>query len=244
MLSFLKLVTKKIFYKTKLLSKKYSHFKNDIEVHSKWYGNHYGGFFVAPQYLSKRSKIYSFGIGEDLSFELSLSKEFGCSFKCFDPTPKSIDWINRIKPTLTGNLEIFDYGLANHTSVSSFFLPKNDEHVSGSIVSQQNVDQSKKIKVTLKSLQDICNYFGEETIDVLKMDIEGAEYDVIRGFNEHKIRPHQLLVELHGRLFPDQPIIDKNALSCLRENGYRLFNISYSFQEASFIHETAINRIT
>ena len=72
MLSFLKLVTKKIFYKTKLLSKKYSHFKNDIEVHSKWYGNHYGGFFVAPQYLSKRSKIYSFGIGEDLSFELSF----------------------------------------------------------------------------------------------------------------------------------------------------------------------------
>ena len=121
MLSFLKLVTKKIFYKTKLLSKKYSHFKNDIEVHSKWYGNHYGGFFVAPQYLSKRSKIYSFGIGEDLSFELSLSKEFGCSFKCFDPTPKSIHWINRIKPTLTGNLEIFDYGLAKHTSVSSFF---------------------------------------------------------------------------------------------------------------------------
>ena len=52
--------------------------------------NQLWGFYLNPEFINEKSIIYSFGIGEDISFDLSLIKEFDCNVFGFDFTPKSI----------------------------------------------------------------------------------------------------------------------------------------------------------
>jgi len=63
---------------------------------------------------------------------------------------------------------------------------------------------------------------GHEYIDILKMDIEGAEYDVIKDIHHLNIRPQQILVEFHHR-FPGVGIKrTKEAIEELYSMGYQL----------------------
>jgi hypothetical protein len=56
----------------------FSHLKPTVKVGKKWYGNDYGGFFVAPAFINNHSIVYSFGIGEDVSFDESVIKHHNC----------------------------------------------------------------------------------------------------------------------------------------------------------------------
>jgi len=79
----------------------YRKFKNKIVIkcNFKWFGNDYGGFYICPdllKYNNGEKIIYSIGIGEDISFDLDIIKEFpNCKIYAFDPTPKSIEWIKK-----------------------------------------------------------------------------------------------------------------------------------------------------
>ncbi len=241
MKNIIEILKRKVRFFQKKLSGNYKHFKKDIKIKSEWHGNLYGGFYLSPRFINENSIVYSFGIGEDLSFDRSISDRFGCEVNCFDPTPKSLEWIAKQSHGILQNLKIFDYGLSRHTQTATFFLPKNSKNVSGSIVSQSAVNPDDSIQVELKSINDIVREFKHDNIDVLKMDIEGAEYDFINGLSEHSIRPKQLLIEFHDRLFPDEPNITKDAIECLRNNGYLLFNVSDIFEEASFIHTSIVD---
>lgn len=46
-----------------------SHLKIGVKCEQAWYGNKYGGFYICDKYINEKSIIYSFGIGEDISFD-------------------------------------------------------------------------------------------------------------------------------------------------------------------------------
>ncbi|MCX6262782.1 MAG: hypothetical protein NTY95_18425, partial [Bacteroidia bacterium] len=72
---------------------KVSHLKKGVKCKYIWYGNRYGGFYVCPEFLNRNSIIYSFGIGEDISFDKAMIENHDCQVFGFDPTPKSINWV-------------------------------------------------------------------------------------------------------------------------------------------------------
>jgi len=75
---------------------------------------------------------------------------------------------------------------------------------------------------------------GHNHIDVLKMDIEGAEYGVIADLLSCNIRVDQLLVEFHHR-WPEVGVQKtKQAIRELNRAGYRIFHISQTGEEYSF----------
>ena len=122
----------------------------------------------------------------------------------------------------------------------NFYLPKNSNNVSGSFIDQKNVNKDEKINVRMKSLSDICYELGHKKIDVLKMDIEGAEYIVIESILNSKIKICQILVEFHDRFFPDGKERTKKTISLLKSNGYSVFGVSNSLEEISFIHKSVL----
>jgi hypothetical protein len=71
---------KKIKNKIKLLVKiligREIYIKNQVKLLTKWYGNTNAGFYVYTKPLNSKSIIYSFGVGEDISFDEELIKEF------------------------------------------------------------------------------------------------------------------------------------------------------------------------
>lgn len=196
------------------------------------FGSGYGGWDVVTQSFGRDTIVYSFGIGEDASFDVALIDRFGMDVHAFDPTPKSIVWVK--EQNFSSQLRLYEYGLAAFDGNVSFMPPENPNHVSHTILDRPET-KNQSISVPVKRLKTIMRELGHDHIDLLKMDIEGAEYDVIDELAVSGIRPHQLLVEFHHR-FPNVGVRkSREAIHALKSMGYRLFSVSATGEEFSFI---------
>jgi len=203
-----------------------------LSVQKEFHGTEYGGWFISPINLNENSIVYSFGAGEDISFDLSLIEKFGLSVYVFDPTPKSIDFVKR--QNLPGKFHFKEYGIADFDGNIKFYPPENPEHVSHTIL-HRSATSDKYIEVPVKRLETICKELGHDKINLLKMDIEGAEYSVIEDILKSDIQIDQLLVEFHDRFETVDAGDTHKAISGLLESGYEIFSISPTGQEYSFI---------
>ena len=59
------------------------------------------------------------------------------------------------------------------------------------------------------TLTDICDRYAPEQIHFLKIDVEGAEFSVLKGMNFKKYRPWILCIESHFPNRPDQQTYDE-----------------------------------
>ncbi len=196
-------------------------------------GSGYGGWEIAVDSLSKAAVVYSFGVGEDASFDIALIDRYGLTVHAFDPTPKSIQWVHR--QNFPPNFVLHEYGLADFDGEVTFNSPKNQDHVSHTMLDRPSGNAT--IQVPVKTLTTIMQELDHDHIDLLKMDIEGAEYQVIEDLVKSTIRPAQLLIEFHHR-FPEVGIKKtQDSLALLRGIGYRLFAVSDIGEEFSFIYK-------
>jgi len=201
------------------------------------FGSVYGGWNVIPAAVSPDSVVYSFGVGEDISFDVEMMRTFGLCVHAFDPTPKSIRWVEA--QDLSGHFIFHEYGLAAFDGEARFHPPDNPNHVSHTIL-EKKLAKEEAIVLPVKRLGSIMAELRHERIDILKMDIEGAEYQVIEDLCETGILPAQILVEFHHR-FPKVGVgATKKAVARLRSIGYLLFSVSASGQEYSFVHATSL----
>jgi FkbM family methyltransferase len=98
-------------------------------------------------------------------------------------------------------------GLSHVTGEIVFALPANPDHVSmravsimGDTTTTNTNSTTRTVKAPVRTLRDFMTQLGHEYLDVLKMDIEGAEYDVLEGLMRENFMPFtQLLVEYHDR---------------------------------------------
>jgi FkbM family methyltransferase len=186
---------------------------------------------VCPQELSASSVVYSFGVGEDISFDLALIEHFGSQVQAFDPTPRSIEWLQ--SRTLPEKFVFHAYGVAGFDGSCAFLPPENPAHVSHSIVARES--SRPAIEVAVHRLGTIMRMLGHEQIDLLKMDIEGAEYGVLADLLACGIPVKQLLVEFHHR-WPQLGIEKtRQAIRGLNAAGYRIFSVSPSGEEYGFL---------
>ena len=96
-------------------------------------------------------------------------------------------------------------------------------------------DSRHAIQAPVHRLMTIMEMLGHDHIDVLKMDIEGAEYGVIADLLSCNIRVDQLLVEFHHR-WPELGLQKtKRAIRELNRAGYQIFNVSLNGEEYSFL---------
>ena len=211
-----------------------------LKLKHSWYGTSYGGFYIIPDLLNKDSVVYSFGIGKDISFDLKCIRKHKCNVFAFDPTPKSINWLE--KQTLSSQFQFFNYGIsACDSGLVDFFLPAHPRGVSGSTELHSEVDRQNSIKVEMKRFKEIVDELGHLHIDVLKMDIEGSEYDVLIDIMESDITIDQILVEFHDRLFDTELSKSTDTIEKLRQKGYILYASSLSFEEISLVHSRILD---
>ena len=195
-------------------------------------GSDYGGWEVAKDYLNADSVIYSFGVGTDISFDLSLIDLYNVNVFAFDPTPGCKTYLSSLE--LPSNFVFSPYGLANENKLEKFYLPENPNFISHSKTPTN--DQSKFIEVKMKRLSTFMKELGHKKIDILKMDIEGFEYEVIDEILQEGLDITQILVEFHHDMYPTLNINTTNkAIIDLKNSGYKIFSISLSGREYSFV---------
>ena len=211
---------------------KLNYLRKGVTCNYEWYGSDNGGFYACPDFIDENPIVYSFGIGQDISFDKSMIKKHTCTVFGFDPTPKSIQWV---KDNVTEkNFKFYEFGIGEKTEKTTFFLPLNEMHVSGSYVQQSNVSEIRSVEVQMKSLFDIAKELGHDHINVLKMDIEGAEYDIIEGIINSNLKIDQILIEFHDRFF-EEKLKSQKVVEMFQNKGYEIFAVSDTFEEVSFI---------
>jgi FkbM family methyltransferase len=197
-------------------------------------GSDYGGWTILPDLLDSRSVAYSFGVGQDVSFDLALIDRFGLTVHGFDPTPRSRAWV--LAHSLPAAFVFHDYGIADFDGAMTFYPPKREDHVSYSAVPRAT-RSAASIQGQVLCLATIMRTLGHDHVDLLKMDVEGFEYDVIDALVENRIPVHQLLVEFHHRLPGIGAHKTDHAVRGLRQLGFKLFSLSPSGEEYSFVRE-------
>ncbi len=206
--------------------------RRQIAFPTESHGAGYGAWSICPETLSPESIVYSFGVGEDISFDLSLIAQYGMTVHAFDPTPRSIAWLT--DKQVPERFRFHAYGVADFDGTATFNAPENPDHVSFSMVSGEQ-EALRPAKGEVFRLSTIMQKLGHDHIDVLKMDIEGAEYGVIEDLATSGLPVQQLLVEFHHRFEKAGVEKTKAAIRLLNTHGYRIFAVSPRGEEYSFI---------
>lgn len=213
--------------------------RRDLQVATRRFGSPTAGWTVASERLSSRSVVWCIGIGEDISFDLALHDAYGMPIEAFDPTPRSLAWVRQ--QSLPAAYRVHPYGLADRDEEVSFRPPVDPRHVSHSMVPGAVADGTCT-KGQVRRLGTLAAMLGQTRIDLLKMDIEGAEYGVIDDLGHQPLLPEQLLVEFHHR-FPAVGIgRTRAAVATLRFLGYRLFHVSPNGEEYAFLLDGGVVR--
>ncbi len=191
-------------------------------------GTNYGGWTIPTDLLASDSICYTFGAGEDISFDIELLSTFQCQVFCYDPTPRALEYVKSITSDFAPpHFHFFPQGIWYEDSIVKFYSPQNPDHVSHSITNFQKTQ--KFIEVECKTLKTILNQNNHEMIDLMKMDIEGAEYQVIDNICKEDINIGILCVEFHYQ---------KNEIKKLRSTIKRLirngFHLSFVENDINF----------
>ena len=202
----------------------------EIDTAKLYGGNH--GWVVDYSKLNSNSVVYSVGVGSNIDFDLALIEELKLAVYGFEPTPRSIERIK--KQSLSKSFKFIPVGLGSNDGEMEFFPPRKESSTHFSPIDRYDNLGVETIKAPVKTLKSLAQEFGHQTIDLLKMDIEGAEYDVIDNLEEQGVEINQILIEFH-HMYKGISLDDtKNAIDKLRKLGFELFHISQRTYEFSF----------
>ena len=209
----------------------------------------FGNYLIREDLINLDSVIYSFGVGNSISFEEKISAKFGCKIYCYDPTSIATDFMNNYH--YDKNKIIYNcYGIWIEDKKVKFFAQneKNQTKRGGSIT---NLFESQKYDLlqcyTLGTLMSQNNH---SNIDLVKLDIEGAGIDVIDNFVSQNIFPKQIIAEFE---YSENEYIDQKKFSewenklmslinKLKRNHYKCYylprysHIPYSTIEVLFVN--------
>jgi FkbM family methyltransferase len=186
-----------------------------------------GRWSVVPDGLGPATVVYAFGVGTDISFERDLIARYRLTVHAFDPTPIALEWAT--SRTLPEGFILYPYGVADHDGTARFTAPRKRKFPSFSLVRTEGV--GPPVEAPVRRLATLAQTLNLPPPDVIKLDIEGAEYAVLPDLLAGGFRPMQILVEFHHRWREVGPGRTRAALALLRRSGYRIADVSENGME-------------
>ncbi|MDI1235341.1 MAG: FkbM family methyltransferase [bacterium] len=176
------------------------------------------GFYAIPEnYLDSNSICYCIGAGIDISFDTELVVKYNSNVFIFDPMPEGKNHYNEVvnavisqQPLVVGadqiepftykinqsqldKVKFIDIGIWDQETIVKFYEPTKENYASHSILNLQKSEHFIEAKVD--RLSNIMKKLNHTQIDLIKIEIEGAEYKVIETIIEDKLDVKIILVE-------------------------------------------------
>jgi len=203
---------------------------------TEFHGSSYGGWSILEDSLTQESVVYSFGLGEDVSFDQSILLKYDCRLFGFDPTAQAIDWA---RANMTHRKFAFHASaLSTSDKPLRMFFPDASvaDQVSASAIFN-GASSSSYFDATANTLGHYLDSCTQGKCDLLKMDIEGSEYGVLAQAvgNNWLFGVKQLLVEFHHWKSAIGPQATRQTVSQLKQSGFRIAWISRTNHEYLFV---------
>lgn len=129
-------------------------------------------------------------------------------FVCVEPNPETVSLLRHNLSFLNNNLTVIEGAISDHTGQG--FLNTSCAAYNAKLDSSSG----NGALVQLYTMQELMNQLDIESIDILKVDIEGAEKDLFCQNTQWLQRVKTVLIELHGGYHLNQFAAD------MRKNGF------------------------
>lgn len=177
------------------------------------------GHRIYTSNLSTNSTVIDLGTNKG-EFLKEIQKKYNC--KCFAVEPN----LQLFQNISLEDSQKLNAAICKVDGPVSFFLSVNDE--ASSLVQDLGAHWGKSSEVIIEgvSWKKVMELFNLENkvIDLLKVDIEGAELDLIESFDEEDIKSiTQITVEFHDWLNKDLHLHTVKMIDKLVANGFKCF---------------------
>jgi FkbM family methyltransferase len=165
--------------------------------------------------LDNATNVFDVGANIGLYTFLAAARLQGCgAVHAFEPNPEVFSWLTRnADRNCLAHLRLAQLALSDSDEEeASFFLPKNRAWTNGSLI-EGFTDQAEPLVIETMRFDRYCLKFAIGKVDLVKIDVEGAELKVLAGMGEllHKWKPDIICEVLEGytgplnELFADTP---------------------------------------
>lgn len=195
------------------------------KILNKQIGCHDSKSFIGQYREIFEREIYKFETPDDEPYIIDCGANIGLStiylklkFPCakvvaFEPDPLVYKLLcKNIESFNLGNVVLINKGVASANDKVHFF-GKGD--VGGRIVSEEA--QGKCIEIDTVSLKG----YLDQKVHLLKIDIEGAEYEVMEDIKGHLSGVERIFIEYHSNIKQAQRL--DSILKILKDSGFRYF---------------------
>jgi FkbM family methyltransferase len=138
--------------------------------------------------------------------------------------------LNRFK-----QVEVVPYAMADTEGMMEFYAPEGDDPDSGNgyVVTPGRAARTGTVRVESRRMDSIIRSSGIDRLDVIKIDVEGFEWPVLRGGEETiaRFRPH-VVFEYNTVYASRGGGTPKLMAEFFRTHRYRLFAIGRNWNEA------------
>jgi len=120
--------------------------------------------------------------------ELALRINPNLNIHCFEPS--SITFKKLKSRNFKGNIIYNNFGLSSTTKQKKLYIfgecdGKNSLHIRSGLEEGWGLKEQQTTEtVKLETLDKYCNQYGIQEIDFMKLDVEGHEFEVLRGATE------------------------------------------------------------
>lgn len=194
------------------------------------------GWKYIPELLGPQSIVYSLGVGDSIDLDMDLIHHYSLTVHAFDPTPYSLEWVSTLE--LPENFRFHPWAAAGEDGSLRLYRRINKRGKTSQVMwtaDSKAADESDFVDAPAYTIRTMMDKLSHQRVDLLKIDVEGAEYDILDGLAEAEHLPVQLLVEYHHRF----PGIGKqrtaSSIEKLRGLGYQIFAISKTGREIGFV---------
>jgi len=164
-------------------------------------------------------------IGAHLGFYSYIGKSLGAQVVCFEPEPKNCEFLER-NPFLYDHF--YPFALSHEENIADFYLGNdNNVGIHSLVLGDQQLESSdyaRKTEVPVKRMDSVLtNYDLLEQLNLIKIDVEGAEEYVVKGmkgFLSNGIRP-VIWCEVRGDSSGRNSGSYRRVISLLKTYGYQ-----------------------
>ncbi len=152
--------------------------------------------------LDNKSIVLDIGANLGNVSNFILEKK-NCTIIAFEPNELCYQILNR-RFTDDKRIQIFNFAISNFSGISNLYLHKKSKGISdpsymesSSIIKyKDNVSENNFSKINVMNITNILSKFKK--IDLIKIDVEGSEYEIIPVLIQNKSKIRSVLCELHG----------------------------------------------
>ncbi|HEX4467752.1 MAG TPA: FkbM family methyltransferase [Solirubrobacteraceae bacterium] len=158
-------------------------------------GSEYGGWPVPLDLLDPDAIAYSVGAGGDVSFDHGLIERTGCEVHSFDPTAAAA---RHAAENERAGFTFHKVAVWTYAGELTMYGAANPGHMALSAVNLQHTARTARVPCT--TIEIVRERLGHGEITLLKLTVDGGEYELLPSFDLERWRTRVLIVNFqHSR---------------------------------------------